>query len=287
MQLKEIMERLDFPQEAINYLLAAENEYNSELIAAAAKDFCYENCTVNDAFDKIKAMNTGVNVYTEQLIFFIHAANPLLERYKAAGIDEKIFWDSIQDLKWKLEECHRVYGIWGTFVGFWFPDFYHLKRFALGRLQFEKAKFKCEEYTGKGIHLKKGDAVYNVHIPSSGKLDMDLVVQSMKKAYEFYHESGNMAIVCYSWLLDKDLREAFPENSNIKKFGDCFDIIMKSENDTFEDAWRVFSKNYDGDTSVLPKKTALQKNVAKWLEKGIKTGAGYGVTVFDGKKIHI
>ena len=62
---------------------------------------------------------------------------------------------------------------------------------------------------------------------------------------------------------------------------------MKSENDTFEDAWRVFSKNYDGDTSALPKKTALQKNVAKWLEKGIKTGAGYGVTVFDGKKIHI
>ncbi len=287
MKSKEIMEKIDFPAEAIDYLLTAENEYDSERIAAAAKDFCYENCTVNEAFDKIKAMNTGVSEYTEQLIFFINAANPLLERYKKAGIDEEIFWASMHDLKWKLEECHQVYGIWGTFVGVWFPDFYHLKRFALGRLQFERAKFKCEEYTGKEIHLKNGDAVYNVHIPSSGKLDMDSVVQSMKKAYEFYHETGNMAIVCSSWLLDPDIREAFPENSNIKKFGDCFDIIMKREDDTFKDAWRIFSKNYNGNPLELPKETTLQKNVAKWLEKGIKTGEGYGVTVFDGEKIHI
>ena len=54
-----------------------------------------------------------------------------------------------------------------------------------------------------------------------------------------------MAIVCSSWLLDPDIREAFPENSNIKKFGDCFDIIMKREDDTFKDAWRIFSNDYN------------------------------------------
>ena len=41
------------------------------------------------------------------------ASERLRENYRAAGLTDELFWDTIADLKFKLIECHDVYGIWG------------------------------------------------------------------------------------------------------------------------------------------------------------------------------
>ena len=48
----------------------------------------------------------------------------------------------------------------------------------------------------------------------------------------------------------------------------------------------VFYRDFEGDTSVLPQETSLQKSFVKYLEETPKLhGTGSGILLFDGKKI--
>ena len=76
-----------------------------------------------------------IHAYTVSLLLFLCMARTLLERYKREGLDEEIYYCSMADLGYKLEECRLVYGINGSFVASWFSGFFALTRFALGRLQ--------------------------------------------------------------------------------------------------------------------------------------------------------
>ena len=94
----------------------------------------------------------GVHKYSAELLIFILFSKRLRELYKQSGISDKIWFDSMCDLKWKLWECKAVKGSWGSFVAGWFPGFFNLTRFALGRLQFEIVEFDGEyEKDGKKL----------------------------------------------------------------------------------------------------------------------------------------
>lgn len=82
-------------------------------------------------------------------------AERLRENYRAAGLTDELFWDTIADLKFKLIECYDVYGIWGTFVASWYPWFYTMHRFKLGRLQYEAVHFSGRHARdGRRLHGK-------------------------------------------------------------------------------------------------------------------------------------
>ena len=82
-----------------------------------------------------------VQEYTAELLIFLCLTRRLRQRYEERGIDPAIFERSVEDLRYKLEECKLVYGIVGSFVAEWFAGFFRLKRFGLGRLQFEVVDF--------------------------------------------------------------------------------------------------------------------------------------------------
>lgn len=295
--LASFMEKLNFPQEAkaffMNLDFAIEQDPNikdamNSIIARFYSDPEYHQ--TDEIFEELNhlAKMTGVHRYSMHFIFFMYCSKLLLERYRMSGIPEDIFWNTMSDLNYKLIECHNVYGIWGTFVGSWFRSFYHMKRFGLGRLQYEHIAFAYDKYTHGPFMVHKGDVVYNVHIPSSGPLTRDKRMASYKKAYEFYKDelSGRlMTFVCNSWLLYPKNVEFFPKNSNIVDFMHDFEIIGSTEQDTFSDAWRVFGKDYEKPIEKLPVATSLQRAFVKWMEDGNKTGYGYGVMLFDGEKI--
>ena len=67
---------------------------------------------------------TGLHRHVVDFLFLALASERLRENYRAAGLTDELFWDTIADLKFKLIECHDVYGIWGTFVASWYPWFY-------------------------------------------------------------------------------------------------------------------------------------------------------------------
>jgi len=136
--------------------------------------------------------------------------------------------------------------------------------------------------------LKKGDTVFAFHIPSSGSMTREMRYDSYKKAFNFFmkHNEKYIPIVCESWLIYPNNSEFFPKDSNLYDFMNDFDILYGYENENaFPDSWRIFNMDFEGDTSVLPKETRLQANIAKYLDSGKKIGNGYGIILFDGEKI--
>lgn len=223
----------------------------------------------------------GISHYTLNLLFFIGISRRTWELYQRKGISREIFHDSMADIRWKLLECHKMYGIWGTFVGAWFPWWFELKRFALGRLQFELIPFE-DEYERDGMVLHKDTMVLNVHIPSSGALKPQDVKASYEKAAVFYEKEFRgraLVFMCISWLLFQPHREILPKGSNIRAFMEDYDVFRTVE--TNEDLWRIFYGAEKGDLEKLPENTGLERTYKRWLLSGHKAGYSAGVYVYS------
>ena len=161
-------------------LLAAPGALD-ELRAAEALLFGGADCeAIVPHMDRLHACS-GLHRHVVDFLFLMAASERLRADYKAAGLPDALFWDTIADLKFKLIECHDVYGIWGTFVAFWHPWFYTMRRFKLGRLQYEAIPFKNDApVTLGGYTVQPGDTVYNMHIPSCGPLTREARFASVR-----------------------------------------------------------------------------------------------------------
>lgn len=224
----------------------------------------------------------GVHRYSAELLMLICLSKQLRKNYKERGIDEKIWFDSMCDLKWKLWECKAVKGIWGTFVADWFSGWFDMTRFALGRLQFEMIEF-YGDYQKDGKTLKTGDKVINVHIPRTlTPLDKKSRDESYERAKEFFADKtdgASVAFVCSSWLLYPEAIGFLSERSNIREFVSEYDIIRYKTNEEGKhpDMWRLFDMDIPEDFEEYPENSSLRKAYKEHLKRGGRTGSGYGV----------
>lgn len=231
---------------------------------------------------------SGLNPHTLIFVFLCMASKYMRDDYRTAGLSDELFWDTIMDLKYKLMECKAVKGVWGTFVEHWYPIFFSLNIFKLGRLEFERVQFTRDSYTFGDITVNKGDTVYSVHIPSCGSLSKELRMDSYRRAFAHFREERGekpLICICHSWLLYPQNREIFPATTNLVDFMGDWDIIDSEVDESFGDCWRVFSRDYDGNPDALPQNTTQQKALVNWLKTGKKTGDGFAVLLFDGEKI--
>lgn len=206
----------------------------------------------------------------EVYLIFIEAFVPILyEHYKTRGISRKIAEDTMRDIECKAKECERLYGIRGIFVPEWFEGFFHMKRFALGRLQFEV--FRTPENYPCIREYEVVQTVINVHIPSTGKLDHDECIRSYQMAEAFFHDYFEMKeahFYCDSWMLNPEHELFLPKNSNILKFMrdyQIYDVTVDKEN---RDLWRIFYVQTCDELHSLPEDTSLQKAYKRWLLSG-------------------
>ena len=91
--------------------------------------------------------------------------------------------------------------------------------------------------------------------------------------------------MCRTWLLYDGYRSCYPKDSNLYDFMDDFDLVFHAKAEKFNDAWRLFNRPYDGDTSVLPQDTTLQRNFIEYIDKGGTFGNGTGIIICDGERI--
>ncbi len=283
---KQLMQKINFPTNAQQELLSALD------ILLNSTDFLeIVNCYNSVDFDFSKALEDTKNLallhnvceYTAYMLLFICMAPELHKRYIQKGIDDNIFYDTMRDLNYKLEECRLVHGKCGTFVARWYKGFFEMKIFALGRLQFElnNTWFDC---TVDGVYLPKGTKVLSVHIPRTGtKLEHSLVLDSYKQATEFFKDefNENIIFICNSWLLYPWNREVLKDGSNLAKFYDDFTIVSSGEYQNYSEAWRLFDCLYDGNHDNLPADTSLRRAYINRIKSGKPIGHGTGVIVFD------
>ncbi len=293
--LADFLERFSYPEEARNALLEAYGRIRADEAGSRAFDGIlrrYEADIRRDLqplLDEMSAVaaGTGVHVYTAHLLLLIAMSRHLLDCYREAGIDEQIWFTSMCDLKWKLTECRLVRGIWGTFVADWLARYFQMDRFGLLRLQFEPYRLGYH-YEKDGLVLTPDTPAINTHIPrTGGRLDRESAERSFAMAADFFKERYRIdppVFVCQSWLLYRDNLEILSPDSNLYSFITRFDILSSKEKEAYEDAWRLFDREYTGDVDQLPQDTSLRRAYADWIRRGKKFGEGYGVYLYRPKQ---
>ncbi len=289
--LQTMCQGLEFPADATSYLTEQAEKVASDANAMAAlhcatqKAFASDDRSYEESLEKVAEL-TGVPRYTVDMIFFLSCAPLMQKRFEEMGVGDRIFWDTLRDLRYKLIECKNLYGYYGSFTKNWFPRFLRGEGFALGRLQYEKKPYTGEDY---GTLLKKDEPVCKCHIPSSGPLLYEDVLKSLRLAYDFYKEdrkNGILVICCDSWMLYSPLIERLPRTSNIRRFYDLFEIVSIREKATNTDFWRIFSLPYTPENlPAAPENTSLQRTVKAFMMEENNLGCGVGILLFDGEKV--
>lgn len=296
---KELEKNLKLPEEAVKTFEKCakrieNNKFLNEKFEALFNEFLFpEAHDFETCFKKLKTLSYigGMRYYTLSFVFLLRAAEVMHQRYCEQGLSDELFADTITDLKYKYNECVDCKGVHGTFVPDWNTGFYALRRFALGRYQFEMSTHFGDSFTSSsGITVKNGDKVVGFHIPSSGiPLTDEVRLDAFKQAYGFFkdyrRDDGLMIFECGSWLIYEDYKNFLPENSNIVKFINDFEIISSEPKDKFTDAWRIFGKYGWKSPKRWPESTSLQRAFKQHVLRGGKTGHGNGIIVFDGEKI--
>ena len=284
--LEDFFNRFDYCREDAIVLLSTYDKIveNHETDAMWKEAINLYNESINCDYEKIleladeAAKCLYLQEYTVELLIFICLSYRTEKIYELQGIDKQIFYDSMLDLKYKLEECKLVKGIVGSFVAKWFVGFFDLSRFALGRLQFEIIKFG-EHYEHNGKILTPESKVINVHIPRTlTPLDEKSCDVAFEKAKAYFEgEIGDVcAFVCHSWLLYPENKNILPQHSNIYRFMLRFDVIKSEVDKERNDLWRLFDTD-EKNFNKLPADTSVRRAYIEHLKKGGKTGSGFGV----------
>lgn len=166
------------------------------------------------------------------LLAYLYFCEELKRRYEEKGIGEDILLDTLSDLVVWTETWSELKGqLWLSEL-YWLNFHMGMRLFKLGRLQFCLGKAKHDAPTHG---LAKGDQVVDVHIQAVGPLKREDCLESFERAKTFfathYAESKYKFFTCHSWLMDKKLDKVLPQDSNIIRFRDLFDIVHEQPAD--------------------------------------------------------
>ncbi|MCQ2796671.1 MAG: acyltransferase domain-containing protein [Bacilli bacterium] len=216
------------------------------------------------------------------LMFCLLLCEKLENLYQKHNLSHKLFIETMSDLRYKAVECKLVKKKWGIFVTSWYSDFFKLKTFSFGRLQFQFCTFLVD-YQDECVTLKRGQPCLGIHIPRTGEpLDIKEVKKSIARAKRFFKPYFKKYILfsCSSWLLYKKTLEFVGKDSNIYRFSKLFNLIDTIEVSQQEDEmWRLFDSNTK-DLNKLKANTSLRKKYLKYLKSGGKIGLGLGYFIY-------
>ncbi len=293
-QIQSFLNEHNFPEEAIASLLADFDVLEKSEQYPLFKAYVDMYNTDHSSFDYSLAIGAvkkiaaaiGVSNYTLELLLFIAFAKHCKELYEEAGLSLQIYYDTMEDLKWKTLECKKMHNVWGTFVAWWENRFFDLSRFAIGRLQYEDDPAQ-ETYEKNGVKINYGDWVVSIHVPSSGKLNIEDCKESLRQAAEFFADDfpdGIAKFRCHSWLLAPNHKDYLAPETGIRKFADLFDVVRGVPSESRGDFWRIFYRKYEGGVEGFPAETSLQRAYLKMYEDGVlpETGVGY-ILMKDGE----
>ena len=290
--VEHLMCRLDFPGDAREELLSAydaikQNSWSGERFSALLAEYeksmdCEYKRMLADAVALAEPLS--IHAYTASLLLFLCMSKTLLERYREKELDESIYYRSMADLGYKLEECRLVYGINGSFVASWFAGFFNMTRFGLGRLQFE-IRQTTEDFVVGGSTVPAGSNAINVHIPRTGtKLDHGDVLDAYDQAAAFFRDAfaeGQCVFFCKSWLLDPWNLTVLKPDSNLARFCGDFKIVKSGVYEDYQELWRLFDCLYTGDAKKLPQDSSLRRAYADRVSRGEPIGWGLGMFLYS------
>lgn len=202
------------------------------------------------------------------------------------GIDESISRATLAAIGPWLTDHQKRHGVWGFDLLEWSIHFLAGRIYELGRLKFEITRLPAycllPPSDPGAVDLQTDDPVLAVHIPPGGRLDHDSCDQAFEQAKRFFPryfpDHPAKAFVCISWMMDRQLADYLPADSNLIRFLNRFRPMSVRQADDREICKWVFGGPVSDPARVTPT-TSLQRLVLAHMQQGKswKTAAGYQI----------
>lgn len=183
----------------------------------------------------------------------------VVRRYhREHGIADAVSWATLADLGRNLAVDRRMHGEGWPVMQSWLTLHARGGVYELGRLQHQR-----------------GDTTISLHIPDSGPLTPQAVAASLDEARAFFSrhfpDEHYTSFSCGSWLLDPQLLEYLPADSNIAQFQQRFELEPHEEPEGIDadvEVLRFVFRTLTTPLDQLPRRTVLQRAIVDHLEAG-------------------
>lgn len=266
MTAETLCEKIGMPQTVTEEALCADIGMAPQVAERLQREFMGAQ-TYAAAYTKAESLLSGTDPRgMKMLALLLRAAAQAKDAYDAAGIDERVYYDTMRCFPRFVGEYKAAYGVYGFDRGWWVGRQLSGMLFRLGALEYELTEYR-------------GEKALSVHIPSDADLSEMSVAQSLRAARIFtaahFPAYAHARFFCESWLLSPALRELLPPSSRILRFAALFDVAETNEDDTGYVRW-VYKV-----PDVRPEKfcehTSLQRSIKKYVLSGGKIGDATGV----------
>ncbi len=213
--------------------------------------------------------------------FWVFAYASMVEVTRAfhveRGVPDDISWATLADLGQQLVIHRKRRGTTGLDLQWWLVPHFLGALYALGRLQFHLYHLRVG-IAGPAFWpdtdepgFRKGDATLGVHIPATGPLvpsecdvSFDLARAFVKRHFP---EHDFRVATCTSWLLDEQLADYLPADSNIVRFQRRFTVVDGATDDG-RDILRFVFDRVPKSIDDLPQRTTLERAIVSHLRSG-------------------
>ncbi|WP_033342032.1 acyltransferase domain-containing protein [Catenuloplanes japonicus] len=190
---------------------------------------------------------------------YLALVDTVLAYHRDHGVPGDVSWATLADLGRNLAIDRRMHREGWPVMRAWLTLHVRGGLYQLGRLQH---------------HRGDGTAI-SLHIPESGPLSPAAITDSLDRARAFFprHFPGEpyTEFACGSWLLDPQLREYLPEDSNIVRFQRRFALepyVEPEGLDADTEVLRFVFRSLTTPLDRLPRDTVLQRAVIDHLRAG-------------------
>lgn len=208
---------------------------------------------------------------------FLAATPQLLAYHERHGVDASVTAATLADLGSKAALRRRTRGAAGLDKQDWFTLHYRGLLYALGRLQFNVSRIRDEAVT-----LTPGTPCLGTHIPETGPMmpaECDASFAAAPGFFAAHFGTRYPVATCTSWLLDDQLADYLPADSNILRFQRRFRLVDDGFADGLDGDANVLEfvfRRIGADLDQLPRDTTLQRAVVDHLRAGhhwrVRTG---------------
>lgn len=223
-------------------------------------------------------------------VWLLLATVPLVRRYHAEhGVPDDVSWESLACLGTTMAAARRQSGTAGL-DGVWSePLAFRGALYPLGRLTFERI-----EPVADGADfppLPPGTCAIGTHIPGNTPLEPRACDASFARACDFianHFPDRPAAFICHSWLLDPQLADYLPAESNLVRFQRRFTLARNQSESSANEILRfVFDRRNEHREvaedvlAELPQDTTLQRAYVTHLRSGRRWYARTGWAPLD------
>lgn len=210
-------------------------------------------------------------------VWLFLATVPLVRQYHAEhGVPDDVSWESLRCLGSTMASARQLSGTSGL-DGVWSPPLaFRGALYSLGRLTFERIAPVAD---GADFPpLAPGTCSIGVHIPGNAPLEPRMCDASFASARRFvagHFPDRPAAFICHSWLLDPQLAEYLPAESNLVRFQRRFTLgpntFELSDNEILRFVFGRRNQHREVAEDVLgelPQDTTLQRAYVTHLRSG-------------------